>query len=165
MTVTAHPNAGTVSRMIEIATAEIGVIEGPKDNQTKYGAYTGANYEPWCGSSLMWCAFKAGVQTPPRVVGTVYGAEQFKKLGKWFTTPKAGDFAFMDFIDDNKVAIQHVGLVVKVSETSIVTIEGNTSSGGSQHNGGEVCIQSRKLGPHSFVVGFGRPTYKEAIHE
>jgi hypothetical protein len=35
---------GSAARMIEVATAEIGTIEGPKDNQTKYGAFTKANF-------------------------------------------------------------------------------------------------------------------------
>jgi len=41
-----------------------------------------------------------------------------------------------------------------------VTIEGNTSSGGDQRNGGEVMVKSRALGARSFVVGYGRPTYE-----
>ena len=38
---------GTVARLIEVAKGELGTIEGPKDNQTKYGAYTKANFQPW----------------------------------------------------------------------------------------------------------------------
>ena len=35
---------GTAAKLIEIAKAEIGTVEGPKDNETKYGAYTKANF-------------------------------------------------------------------------------------------------------------------------
>ena len=48
---------GTAARLIEVATAELGTIEGPKDNETKYGAYTKANFQPWCGSFINWCEF------------------------------------------------------------------------------------------------------------
>ncbi len=49
-------------RMDFIATArgEMGYIEGPKDNETKYGAFTKANFLPWCGSFVNWCANEVG---------------------------------------------------------------------------------------------------------
>jgi hypothetical protein len=50
--------------------------------------------------------------------------------------------------------------VIRCSEKQIVTIEGNTSGAGDQRNGGEVMVKSRSLGPRSFVVGYGRPTYE-----
>jgi hypothetical protein len=51
-------------------------------------------------------------------------------------------------------------LVIRASEKQIVTIEGNTSAGASQRNGGEVMVKSRALGARSFVVGYGRPNYE-----
>jgi hypothetical protein len=49
---------GTAEKLVEVATAEVGTIEGPKDNETIYGAYTKSNFQPWCGSFVMWCAMK-----------------------------------------------------------------------------------------------------------
>ena len=113
---------GSVARMIQVALNEVGVIEGPKDNETKYGAFTKRNFLPWCGSFLMWCAHEAGV-TVPNVVSTIDGANSFKATKRWFTTPALGDFVFFDFIDDNKTVIQHIGMVIKInSGKSIVTI-------------------------------------------
>ena len=43
---------GTAERLIEVALSQVGVVEGPGENQTRYGAFTKANYLPWCGSSL-----------------------------------------------------------------------------------------------------------------
>jgi hypothetical protein len=34
---------GQRTEFIEVARGEVGVIEGPKDNETKYGAFTKAN--------------------------------------------------------------------------------------------------------------------------
>jgi hypothetical protein len=51
-------------------------------------------------------------------------------------------------------------LVIRRSKKQIVTIEGNTSGGGDQRNGGQVMVKSRALGARSFVVGYGRPTYE-----
>jgi hypothetical protein len=96
----------------------------------------------------------------PNVVSTRAGAEAFKKAKQWHTTPKIGDFVFFDFIIDDKTTINHIGLVIRCSEKQIVTIEGNTSGGGDQRNGGEVMVKSRALGARSFVVGYGRPAYE-----
>ena len=53
---------GTAARLIEVATAEVGTVEGPKDNETKYGKFTKADFQPWCGSFVNWCANEAGVK-------------------------------------------------------------------------------------------------------
>jgi hypothetical protein len=76
---------GTAARLIEVATAEIGTIEGPKDNETKYGAYTKANFQPWCGSFVNWCGNEAGVKIP-NTVYTPAGVTAFKKarlMDRW----------------------------------------------------------------------------------
>jgi hypothetical protein len=149
---------GTLPRLIQVALAEVGTIE-TGNNETKYGKHMKADKLPWCGSFLNWCADQAGVKVP-NVVSTRAGAEAFRKRKQWHTTPKIGDFVFFDFIIDDKETINHIGLVIRCSEKQIVTIEGNTSGGGDQRNGGEVMVKSRTLGARSFVVGYGRPAYE-----
>ena len=149
---------GTLPRLIQVALAEVGVAE-TGNNETKYGKYMKADKLPWCGSFINWCADMAGVDVP-NVVSTRAGAEAFKKMKRWHDTPKIGDFVFFDFVVDDKTTINHIGLVIRCSEKQIVTIEGNTSGAGDQRNGGEVMVKSRSLGPRSFVVGYGRPTYE-----
>ena len=148
---------GTLPRLIQVALAEVGTAESG-NNETKYGKYMKVDKLPWCGSFLNWCADQASVKVP-NVVSTKAGAQAFKESKQWHTTPKIGDFVFFDFIDDNKTIINHIGLVIRVSEKQIVTIEGNTSGDGNQRNGGEVMVKSRTLGARSFVVGYGRPAY------
>jgi len=148
---------GTLPRLIEVALAEVGTAE-TGDNETKYGKHMKADKLPWFGSFLNWCANQAGVKVP-NVVSTKAGAEAFKKNKQWHETPKIGDFVFFDFIIDDKETINHIGLVIRASEKQVVTIEGNTSSGGNQRNGGEVMVKSRTLGAKSFVIGYGRPAY------
>ena len=87
----------TPAAMVAVATAEIGYVEGPKDNETKYGAFTKHNFQPWCGSFLMWCAKKAGV-TIPNVVSVIEGEAKFKELGQSHSTPRVGDLAFFNFL-------------------------------------------------------------------
>jgi hypothetical protein len=62
--------------------------------------------------------------------------ELFKKLGSWVEndarTPKPGDIIFYDWQDngigDNKGWSDHVGIVEKVSGTTITIIEGNKNN-------------------------------------
>jgi len=63
---------------IKVAEGELGVIEGPKENETKYGAFTKANFLPWCGSFVNWCANQVGLKIP-NCVSTVAGATAFMK--------------------------------------------------------------------------------------
>ena len=71
---------GSAARLIEVALAEVGYIEGPKDNETKYGKFTKADFQPWCGSFVMWCANEAGVKIP-NTVYTPGGAAALTSTG------------------------------------------------------------------------------------
>ena len=168
---TAKAPNGSVARLIQVAKSQVGYIEGPKDNETKYGAYTKANFQPWCGSFVNWCANEAGVKIP-NTVYTPGGAAAFKKAGAWIdgdiADPEPGDIAYFDFPSDGVDRISHVGIVIEDNEDGTVwCIEGNTSSkkSGSQRNGGEACKQLRafkknKAGVQVSIVGFGRPKFK-----
>lgn len=161
---------GTAARLIQVALSQVGYIEGPKDNATKYGEYTKANFQPWCGSFINWCGNEAGVKIP-NTVYTPGGAQAFKKANAWIdgdlADPEPGDVVYFDFPSDGVDRISHVGIVVKDNEDGTVwCIEGNTSSkkSGSQRNGGEVCKQLRafkknKAGVMISIVGFGRPKF------
>ena len=163
---------GTVALMLEVARKEVGTVEGPKDNETKYGAFTKANFLAWCGSFCMWVANESGVKIP-NTVSTVTGAAAFKKMGTWFDadcgkSPQPGDILYFDFPGDGVDRISHVGICLSISGDGVVeTIEGNTSGKkkGDQRNGGEVCLQTRAYKPNAkkvmvSIVGWGRPNYK-----
>jgi hypothetical protein len=165
-------------RLDFIATAkgELNVVEGPKDNETKYGAFTKANFLPWCGSFVMWCANEVGLKIPS-CVSTVAGATAFMKKGQWEKTEEAiplpGDIVFFDFPNDGLDRISHVGIVVKDNgDGTVNVIEGNTSPDkkGDQRNGGQVCLKRRaykkkngsalKKSMPVYVIGFGKPVFK-----
>lgn len=159
---------GTAARYLQIAKGQLGVVEGPKSNQTIYGAFTKANFEPWCGSFQMWVANQAGVKIP-NCVYTPSGAQAFLKAKQWFTSnPQPGDLVFFSWTGKNTIdQIEHIGVVVcDNGDGTITTIEGNTNNSvhASQTNGGEVCQQVRgagqnKRGLYNCVVGYGRPNY------
>lgn len=165
---------GTAAKLIEVAKAELGTIEGPKDNETKYGKWSGANFQPWCGSFVNWCANEAGVKIP-NTVYTPSGAAAFKKANRWYDSqicdPEPGDIAYFDFPADGVDRISHVGIVIKDNEDGTVwCIEGNTSpdNKGSQRNGGQVSKKLRaykknKANVMVSIVGFGRPKFKGGL--
>ena len=162
---------GTVEAIIEVAKKELGTIEGPKDNETKYGAWMKVNFQPWCQSFVSWCAFTAGVAKFPKSASTVAASDEFKKQGRWADArnddPTPGDWIYFDFPDDGVNRISHVGLCIKNNgDGTIQVIEGNTSgtAKGDQRNGG-MCVEKtrayvkNKKGILNAVVGWGRPVY------
>ena len=169
---------GQRDQFVTTARQEIGTIEGPKENETKYGKFTKANFLPWCGSFVNWCAAQVELKIP-NCVSTLNGATAFQKLGTFqeaeTATPEIGDLAFFDFPNDNFDKISHIGIVAKVDYNKgiVWTIEGNTSADkkGDQRNGGEVCKKKRafmkknngslKLSMPVFIVGFGKPKFKD----
>ena len=166
---------GSAARLVEVALGEVGYIEGPKDNETKYGKFAKSNFQPWCGSFVMWCANEAGVKVP-NTVYTPAGAAAFVKVGTWQkaeeATPQPGDIVYFDFPNDGVDRISHVGIVIKDNgDGTVTTVEGNTASDkkGNQRNGGECCLKVRaykkkngsklRKSQSVSIVGFGRPAF------
>ena len=48
------------SKIVEIASSQIGYIETPK-NQTKYGKWFGYDGVSWCGIFVSWCYAQANL--------------------------------------------------------------------------------------------------------
>jgi hypothetical protein len=163
---------GSLEAIIEVAKKEVGTIEGPKDNETKYGKWSGANFQPWCQSFVSWSAYTSGLDPKkyPKTASTVAAADWFKKNNRWADArnddPTPGDWIFFDFPDDGVNRISHVGLCIKNNgDGTIQVIEGNTSgtAKGDQRNGGMCVEKTRAYVKHktlmNAVVGWGRPVY------
>ena len=163
---------------IAAARKEIGTIEGPKENETKYGNFMKANFLPWCGSFVNFCAASVDLKIP-NCVSTLVGAKAFEKQGRFekveVATPEVGDLAFFDFPADSLDRISHIGIVARVDAQKgiVLVIEGNTSPDvkGDQRNGGQVCEKVRaykvknggklKKSIPVYIVGFGKPKFKD----
>lgn len=141
-------------KVLEIAEAEVGYLEkasysnldsktgnAGSANWTKYardldkiGFYNGAkNGYAWCDVFVDWCFVKAyGVAMAQKLTGQPnksYGAScassvnYYKNIGRYFKEPKVGDQIFFWY----NGAPNHTGLVYKVDDNYVYTIEGNTS--------------------------------------
>ena len=154
------------------ARGELGYIEGPADNQTKYQKTN----QPWCGAFVNWVFKSVGVKIPD-CTSTRAGATAMQKAKQWQqaeeATPEVGDLVFFDFPGDGVDRISHIGIVVKDNgDGTVTTIEGNTAPDkkGDQRNGGQVCQKKRAYKKKNngikpalavSIVGFGKPTFKD----
>ena len=107
-----------------IAASQVGSTGG----QT-YWSWYGYNYRvEWCACFVSWCAAQCGVLDIdiPKFAYCPYGVNWFKDKGTWqdrYYTPSPGDVIFFDWENDG--ISDHVGIVEKVEDNIVYTIEGN----------------------------------------
>lgn len=135
--------------IVDVAIGEIGYKE-QGNNSTKYGKWYGMNGAPWCHMFVSYCASQAGASASvPKTASTSEGMAWFKKKGlfkyKGKYTPKRGDIIYF-----KSAGASHVGIVEKVSGSTVHTIEGNTSD--------KVARRSYPLS-HAKITGYGVPQY------
>jgi hypothetical protein len=150
--------SGTRNAFLAWLNSQIGVTENPAgSNINPYARQAGhLDGQPWCATFLVAGALATGVRLPSASAYCPTMVNEFKRAGRFHTTPEVGDLAFFQF--DAQAGADHVGVVESVGATTITTIEGNTSkdSSGSQSNGGGVF---RRVRHRSLVIGYGRPEF------
>ena len=185
----------TAKEVISLALAEVGYLEkksnsqldsktanAGKNNYTKYardldaisGFYNGKkNGFPWCDVFVDWLFVKAfGVELAKKLLcqpdkslgaGCGYSANYYKKKNQFHTKdPEPGDqIFFLDSAGD----VAHTGIVYKVDNLYVYTVEGNTSTtAGVIANGGCVAKKHYAL-DYSRIYGYGRPAYDDEKEE
>lgn len=168
-----------INKVLEIANNEVGYLEktsnsqldsktanAGRNNYTKYArdmdslkVYNGPKQGyAWCNVFIDWCFVQAfGIERARELlIGFSAGCTQdfnwFKNAGQVVSSPQRGDLIF--FGDT-----EHIGIVEKVTNGRVYTIEGNTSSReGLVANGGAVAKKSYLLGS-SYICGYARPKY------
>lgn len=180
-----------IEKLLQIARNELGYLEKASNaqlddptanagnkNYTKYardmdklGAYnTPKNGYAWCAVFVLWCFTQAfGLDIAQKMLAQTKGgtgagctpsARSFKAAGRFYTTPEIGDQIF--FTNDGGTTSNHTGIVVKIENGKVYTIEGNTSSAsGVVANGGSVAEKSYTLA-NSKIMGYGRPDWSLA---
>jgi len=164
--------------IIRIALAEVGYQEKASNaslddkttnagaaNWTKYardlaasGYYNGnKNGYAWCDVFVDWCFFKAygaiegqriQCQSGPLGAGCIYSAQYYQQQGRYDKTPKVGDQIFFQ----NGGQISHTGIVVEITDTTVTTVEGNSSDQVRKNT------YSRSNG---YIAGYGHPLYDD----
>ena len=127
------------------------------------------NGAAWCDMFVDWCFVKTfgealalkllGQPKKSCGAGCKFSADYFKKINRFYKSPKAGD---QIFFKNSSGTPCHTGLVYKVDSTYVYTIEGNTSSAaGVVANGGAVEKKKYKIN-YASIYGYGRPDYSLA---
>ncbi|OJH12419.1 amidase [Flavobacterium psychrophilum] len=136
-------------KTLETAISQIGVEEMPKGSNAgpEVEIYLksvglGQGYS-WCMAFVYWCvnqsAVKTGFKNPLKKTGGVMDQYNSRPL-LCAHLPQAGDVFIMDF----GKGLGHTGIVEKVIEKTIYTIEGNTNDDGSRE-GYKVCRRKRNI--------------------
>lgn len=148
---------GSNGDIISVALTQIGNVSGEP-----YWRWYGFNSRvEWCACFVSWCANQAGyidVGVVPKFAGCCNGAQWFKDRSEWqdnFYTPNPGDIIFFDWNNKGSSGPQdgladHVGIVEKVENGKIYTVEGNTS---------DSCAERQYAVGHYEILGFGIPAY------
>lgn len=138
--------------IVQVAKQQIGNVGG----QPYWSWYGFTSRVEWCACFVSWCAnecgyIEAGI-IPKFASVNVEGVPWFKTCGLWKErgyTPKAGDIIFFDW--DNDDESDHTGIVEKVENGTVYTIEGNTS--------GDSCKQKEYSINSNVILGYGTPMY------
>ena len=169
-------NTFTAEDVINIAKGEVGYSEkasnsklddkkanAGKKNFTKYARDVGhANGLAWCATFVTWCFVKAANGDKKKAKEVLCGANTagcsnnvnaFKKAGRYDMKPQPGDVVF--FMNGSS----HTGLVIAVKGNTITTIEGNTSPGKFNRDGGCVAQKTYNYKTYHRISGFGHPKY------
>lgn len=119
--------------------------------------------DAWCATTISALAIKCGfTDIIPTECSCQKMIELFKGLGSWVEnenrTPNVGDIIFYDWQDsgsgDNQGWSDHVGIVEKVSGTTITVIEGNYGD----------AVKRRTLQVNGkYIRGYGVPKYDKEV--
>jgi hypothetical protein len=145
----------TAAVVLNIARSHLGYSEGPRDNETPFGAWAGCNLQPWCCAFTSWCLDQAALPVG-KVAYCPAAVQYWKEQARLFSRPQEGDCFFLYFPSKRRYA--HTGFVEKVDGDRIVTIEGNSNSAGSRTGGQVVRLRRRWAGTRTV---FGRPAYTD----
>ena len=136
--------------IVEIALSQVGNIGG----QPYWSWYGFSSRVEWCACFVSWCANECGYLDAgiiPRFSACTTGEAWFKERGQWQSSsyePKSGDIIFFDWQGDGKT--DHVGIVDRVENGIIYTVEGNSS---------DACKQRYYPIGDEDIYGFGLPSY------
>lgn len=136
--------------IVEIALSQLGNVGG----QPYWSWYGFGSRVEWCACFVSWCANECGyidAGVIPRFSACTSGEAWFKERGQWQSSsyePKSGDIIFFDWQGDGKT--DHVGIVDRVENGIIYTVEGNS---------GDACKQRYYPVGDEDIYGFGLPNY------
>lgn len=141
---------GGDGEIVTVALSQVGNVGG----QPYWSWYGFDGRVEWCACFVSWCANECGyidAGVIPKFAGCVLGSQWFKDRGQWQDggfTPEAGHIIFFDWEGDGET--DHVGIVERVENGTVYTVEGNS---------GDACRQNSYSIGSSVIYGYGIPAY------
>jgi len=140
--------------IVSVALSQVGNVGG----EPYWSWYGFSGRVEWCACFVSWCANECGyIDTGviPKYAGCVNGVQWFKDRGQWLdgsAEPATGMIIFFDWNDENGQdgLSDHTGIVEKVENGRVYTIEGNS--------GDSVRQNSYPVG-HYEILGYGCPEF------
>lgn len=136
--------------IVEVALTQVG-----NEGGEPYWSWWGLSYRvEWCAIFVSWCAEQCGYLDAgvlPKMEGVRPYVDWFIQRDQWQDRdykPIPGDIIFFDWESDGLA--DHVGIVEKVEDGLIYTVEGNS---------GDRCVENRYYLSSAPVYGFGLPLY------
>lgn len=136
--------------IVQVALTQVGNVGGQP-----YWSWYGFNSRvEWCACFVSWCANECGyidAGVVPKFAGCVLGSQWFMDRGQWQDRsyiPTAGTIIFFDWEGDG--VTDHVGIVEKVENNTVYTVEGNSN---------DSCRQNSYPVGSSVIYGYGVPAY------
>lgn len=138
---------GSNGKIVEVALSQLGNVGGKP-----YWSWWGySSRVEWCAIFVSWCADQSNLIQEgviPRFENCVTGANWFKEKDKWLvkgSIPNTNDIIFFDWENDG--ISDHVGIVEKVENNTVYTIEGNSN---------DRCRQNRYEINSKVIYGYGK---------
>lgn len=142
--------AGGSGEIVSVALSQVGNVGG----RPYWSWYGFSSHVNWCACFVSWCANECGyieAGAVPRFASCTAGSNWFKARDLWKprgSTPNPGELIFFDWDADGLP--DHVGIVERVENGTVYTVEGNSN---------DRCRQrSYSLG-YSGIFGYGTPNY------
>jgi hypothetical protein len=145
-------------QIVTVALSQLGNYGG----SPYWGWYGFSARVEWCACFVSWCANECGYIDSgiiPKFASCAVGVQWFKDRGQWqdnSVEPVPGMIIFFDWDDPDGSsgpqdgAPDHVGIVEKVENGIVYTVEGNSSD--------SVKIKSYPVGYYE-ILGYGVPQY------
>ena len=133
--------------IVDVALSQVGNVGG----EPYWSWYGFSNHVEWCACFVSWCADQCGYLgsgTYPKFSGCVIGMQWFQQRGLWLdgsTEPAPGMLIFFDWAPQDGVP-DHVGIVEKVENGTVYTVEGNSR---------DMCRQKQYALGSGVILGYG----------
>lgn len=114
--------------LVAVAQSQVGNVGG-----APYWSWYGfSSRVEWCAIFVSWCADQCGLLDSgamPRFSGVGTGVNWFQPRGQWLpgsATPEPGMLIFFKWYGSDSLIADHVGIVERVENGRVYTIEGNS---------------------------------------